>query len=103
MRALTRSPTSPKTLSAIKDLQNVEPIHFDIEDRASVERAFEGAAVVFGLSIPDLELLTAAPKTFVSHQMGEEAQGKRLADVAKEKGVGIFVWSVPVPLCICSN
>lgn len=71
----------------------MEPFAFDVEDRASIERAFEGAKVVYALSNVDLVAVLEPPgSTNKSLLLNEEEQGKVLADVAKEKGVEVFVW-----------
>lgn len=101
MRALTRSPSSPETLRTLSGLANVQPFPFDIEDRASVEAAFAGASVVFGISHPHREAMLADPTTQpppAAEGLSEQEQGKRLADMAKEKGVDIFVWTTLPPV-----
>lgn len=93
VRALTRSPASEASVQTLGNLPNVTPTYFDINDRKSAEAAFEGANYVYALTIPDFNAMAADPKEDVKVQgLNEEAQGNMLADVAKEKGVKIFVW-----------
>lgn len=90
IRALTRSPTSQTTLSLFSDFPNVSPIFFDYSDLGSVEAAFEGVDVVYGLTLADTPQLLGLKKE--SEMMSELEQGMRLVDVAKRMGVKLFLW-----------
>lgn len=88
IRALTRTPTTPLFTS----LPNVHPTFFDYSDLGSVQTAFEGADVVYGLTLADSEVLLGFKEEKMSGMMSEEQQGRRLVDVAGEKGVKLFFW-----------
>ncbi|ORY90874.1 hypothetical protein BCR35DRAFT_328630 [Leucosporidium creatinivorum] len=91
IRALTRSPTSPSTLSLFSNHPNVTPTSFDYSDLSSVEAAFEGADVVYGLTLADTPHMLGLKEE--SGMISELEQGRRLVDVAKRMGVKMFFWS----------
>jgi uncharacterized protein YbjT (DUF2867 family) len=80
VRAMTRKPEgeAAKALAAL----GAEVVKGDLDDVASLERALDGAWGVFGVQ-----------NTWEAGVEGEETQGKRLAEVAKKKGVQHFVYS----------
>jgi len=80
VRAMTRKPEgeAAKALAAL----GAEVVHGDLEDAASLERTVDGAWGVF-----------AVQNSWEAGIEGEENQGKRLAEVAKKKGVQHFVYS----------
>ncbi len=80
LRALTRKPDgdAAKALSAL----GAEVVAGDLNDAASLERAVAGAWGVF-----------AVQNTWEAGIEGEEEQGKRLAKVARDKGVQHYVYS----------
>jgi uncharacterized protein YbjT (DUF2867 family) len=80
LRALTRKPDgdAAKALSAL----GAEVVAGDLNDVASLERAVAGAWGVF-----------AVQNTWEAGVEGEEEQGKRLAKVARDKGVQHYVYT----------
>jgi uncharacterized protein YbjT (DUF2867 family) len=80
LKAMTRNPASEaaKALSAT----GVELVSGDLNDASSLERALAGAWGAF-----------AVQNTWEAGVEGEEAQGKRFATVAREKGVQHFVYN----------
>ena len=80
LRALTRKPDgdAAKALSAL----GAEVVAGDLNDAASLERAVAGAWGVF-----------AVQNTWEAGIEGEEEQGKRLAKIARDKGVQHYVYS----------
>ena len=80
LRAMTRKPDSDaaKALAA----KGVQIVKGDLDDAASLEKALEGAWGVFGVQ-----------NTWEAGVEKEEEQGKRLAEVARAKGVQHFVYS----------
>lgn len=94
VRALTRSPSRPETIAQFASLgDNVEPFAFDINDQASMFRAFTGADVVFAVTVPEDDALMAAEGSSAAQRKGltETEQGILLAQTAKTTGVGLFV------------
>jgi uncharacterized protein YbjT (DUF2867 family) len=79
VRALTRNPSSPKAqaLSAL----GAEVVRADMEDRASLQKAFQGAYGVFSVQNPMISGLEA-----------EVRQGKQVADAAKQANVQHLVY-----------
>jgi uncharacterized protein YbjT (DUF2867 family) len=79
VRALTRNPNSARAqaLSAL----GAEIVQADMEDRQSLQRAFQGAHGVFSVQNPMISGLEA-----------EVRQGKNVADAAKEAGVQHLVY-----------
>lgn len=80
VRAMTRNPDS----DAAKELAKLgaEVVQGDLNDAASLERAVAGAWGVF-----------AVQNTWEAGVEGEEEQGKRLAQIARDSGVEHFVYS----------
>jgi uncharacterized protein YbjT (DUF2867 family) len=80
-RAITRDPGQDKA-KALAD-QGVEVVKADLDDPASLERAFAGAHGVYGVT-PFWEHFSGARET---------AQAKNLADAARVAGVRHVIWS----------
>jgi uncharacterized protein YbjT (DUF2867 family) len=80
LRALTRKPDSDAG-TAVAAL-GAEVVAGDLDDAASLERALTGAWGVFSVQ-----------NTWEAGVEKEEEQGKRLANVARDKGVQHFVYS----------
>jgi len=80
LRALTRKPDSDAAKAVAG--QGAEVIAGDLDDAASVERALEGAWGVY-----------AVQNSWEAGVEKEEEQGKRLARLAREKGVQRFVYA----------
>ena len=80
LRGLTRKPGSEQA-AALKG-QGVDVVQGDLDDEASLRRALSGAWGVFGVQ-----------NTWEAGVEREEAQGKRLATLAREAGVEHFVYS----------
>src|SRR5204863_10208496 len=80
LRAMTRKPDSDagKALAAL----GAELVAGDLNDAASLERAVAGAWGVFSVQ-----------NTWEAGVEQEEEQGKRLAKVARDKGVQHFVYT----------
>ena len=80
VRAITRHPDSPNA----KELQKLgaEVVAGDLDDQASLERAVDKAWGLF-----------AVQNTWEAGVEREEEQGKRLADVARRKGIQHLVYS----------
>ena len=80
IRAMTRKPDSAaaKAVAAL----GAEVVAADLDDRASLERALAGVWGVF-----------AVQNTWEAGVEKEEQQGKRLATVARDKGVQQFVYT----------
>lgn len=80
LRGLTRNPGSDaaRALAA----QGIELVAGELDDAASLARAVAGAWGVF-----------AVQNTWTAGVEGEEAQGKRLAQVARDQGVQHFVYT----------
>ncbi|GAA5904729.1 hypothetical protein JCM5296_000748 [Sporobolomyces johnsonii] len=93
--ALTRSPSSASTLSVLSRFgPSVLPTYFNIDDVSSVRAAFKQADVVYAVTIPDPSIVVRKPGAkSTTGMLSEEEQGKRMADVAKEVGVELFLWS----------
>ncbi|MFC0501558.1 NmrA/HSCARG family protein [Asaia krungthepensis] len=78
MRALVRSPQTPKAVALAK--HGVELAHGDLDDEHSLRLALDGAEGVLSVQSP----MKIGPA-------GEERQGKTLASLAKKSGVRHFV------------
>jgi uncharacterized protein YbjT (DUF2867 family) len=80
LRAMTRKPDSDaaKALSAL----GAEVVQGDLDDRASLERAFAGAWGLFSVQ-----------NTWEAGVEKEEEQGKLVAKIARDKGVQHFVYT----------
>src|SRR5713101_6632595 len=80
LRGLTRKPDSERAAALTR--QGVEVVKGDLDDEASLRRALAGAWGVFGVQTSLEEGVE-----------GEEAQGKRLATLAREAGVDHYVYT----------
>src|SRR2546423_8195584 len=74
MRGLTRKPESERAAALAR--HGVDVVQGDLDDEASLRRALSGAWGVFGVQ-----------NTWEAGVEREEAQGKRLAKLAREEGV----------------
>jgi uncharacterized protein YbjT (DUF2867 family) len=84
VRALTRTPESKKA-AALKEL-GVDIVKADLEDKASLEAAFENAYGVFTMQPPVLDKIEV-----------EIRQGRNAADAAKKTGVRHIVYGSAGP------
>ncbi len=80
VRALTRHPDSAKARALAE--AGAEVVQGDLDDAASLARAAAGMWGVFGVQ-----------NTWEAGVEGEEAQGKRLVDVARQAGVDHYVYT----------
>ncbi len=80
VRGLTRTPDSERAAALAR--LGVHLVQGDLDDEATLRRALAGAWGVFGVQNP----LQAGVE-------GEEAQGKRLATLAREAGVEHYVYT----------
>ncbi len=80
VRVLTRKADSPKARAL--QSQGAQIVSGDLDDSASLERALQG---VWGLF--------AVQNTWEAGVEGEEAQGKRIAEIARKAGVHHFVYT----------
>src|SRR6516164_9515872 len=80
LRGLTRKPDSPQATALAR--QGIDIVKGDLDDEATLRRALAGAWGVFGVQ--------NAGEAGVER---EEAQGKRLATLAREAGVEHFVYT----------
>jgi uncharacterized protein YbjT (DUF2867 family) len=80
VKALTRKPDSDKT--GILKALGAELVQGDLDDEKSLERALSGVWGVFSVQ-----------NTWEAGVEREEEQGKRLAELARKKGVTHFVYS----------
>jgi len=80
LRGLTRTPDSQRAAALAR--QGIEIVKGDLDDEATLRRALAGAWGVFGVQ--------NAAEAGVA---GEEAQGKRLATLAREARVEHFVYT----------
>ena len=80
LRGLTRAPDSQKAAALAR--QGIEIVKGDLDDEATLRRVLAGAWGVFGVQ----NAQTAGVE-------GEEAQGKRLATLAREAGVEHYVYT----------
>lgn len=80
LRAMTRNPGSDKAKALAE--RGVEVIQGDLDDPASLDRALAGAWGVF-----------AVQNTWEAGVEKEEEQGKRIAKLARDKGVEHFVYT----------
>ena len=80
-RAITRDPSSEKAAS-LKEL-GAEVVEADLDDRASLERAFAGAHGVYGVT------------NFWEHYSPDKeiAQARNIAEAAEAAGVAHIIWS----------
>ena len=80
LRGLTRKPDSDRAASLVR--QGIDIVKGDLDDEATLRRALAGAWGVFGVQ--------NAGEAGVER---EEAQGKRLATLAREAGVEHYVYT----------
>jgi len=80
LRGLTRKPESERAMALAR--QGLEVVKGDLDDDSTLRRALAGAWGVF-----------AVQNTWEAGVEGEEAQGKRLATLARETGVEHYVYS----------
>src|ERR1700747_1172101 len=80
LRGLTRKPDSEQVTSLAR--QGIDIVKGDLDDEATLRRALAGAWGVFGVQ--------SAGEAGVER---EEAQGKRLATLAREAGVEHYVYT----------
>src|SRR6476620_9272753 len=80
MRGLTRTPDSQRAAALAR--HGIDVVRGDLDDEATVRRALAGAWGVFGVQ--------NAAEAGVER---EEAQGKRLATLAREAGVEHYVYT----------
>ncbi len=80
LRGLTRKPDSERAAALARSGVDVDVVKGDLDDEATLRRALAGAWGVFGVQ--------NAQEAGVER---EEAQGKRLATLAREAGVEHYV------------
>src|SRR4029077_11499615 len=80
LRGLTRKPASERAAALAR--RGVDVVKGGLDDEATLRRALAGAWGVF-----------AVQNTWEAGVEGEEAQGKRLATLARETGVEHYVYS----------
>ncbi|RDW90158.1 uncharacterized protein DSM5745_01933 [Aspergillus mulundensis] len=100
VRGLTRNPSSPKAQEWAS--KGVEMVAADLNDLSSLEKALQGATVIFGVT--DFWTIFQDPESMTKKKPGQDiteycfevevAQGKNLADaVAKIHSLDRFVFS----------
>ena len=82
LRGLTRKPDSERAAALARHGVDVDIVKGDLDDEATLRRALAGAWGVFGVQ-----------NTWEAGVEREEAQGKRLATVAREAGVEHYVYT----------
>jgi uncharacterized protein YbjT (DUF2867 family) len=80
LRGLTRKPDGERAAALAR--RGVDVVQGDLNDEATLRRALAGAWGVFGVQ-----------NTWEAGVAGEEAQGKRLATLAREAGVQHYVYT----------
>src|SRR5881392_3155793 len=80
VRAMTRKPDSDAAKALAR--QGAEVVKGDLDDAESLRRALQGAWGVF-----------AVQNTWEAGVEGEEAQGKRIAELARKAGVQHYVYT----------
>jgi len=80
LRGLTRKPDGERAAALAR--QGVDVVQGDLDDEATLRRALKGAWGVFSVQ-----------NTLEAGVDGEEAQGKRLATLAREVGIEHFVYT----------
>jgi uncharacterized protein YbjT (DUF2867 family) len=80
VRGMTRKPESERAVTLARN--GVEIVHGDLDDEASLRRALTGAWGVFGVQ-----------NTWEAGVEREEVQGKRMATLARDAGVGHYVYT----------
>ena len=81
LRGVTRDPSSAKAQKLLSE--GVEPVRAELDDVASLNKAFEGAYAVFAVT-DYWSILDKAKET---------QQGKNVADAAKAQGVQHLIFS----------
>jgi uncharacterized protein YbjT (DUF2867 family) len=81
LRAMTRKPEGERARALVR-LPDVEVIAGDLDDAGSLRKALAGAWGVF-----------AVQNTWEAGVEGEEEQGKRIAELAREAGVQHYVYT----------
>ena len=82
LRGLTRKPDSERASALARSGVDIDVVKGDLDDEATLRRALAGAWGVFGVQNP----LEGGVER-------EEAQGKRLATLAREAGVEHYVYT----------
>jgi uncharacterized protein YbjT (DUF2867 family) len=82
LRGLTRKPDGERAAALARHGVDVDLVKGDLDDEATLRRALAGAWGVFGVQ-----------NSLEAGVEGEEAQGKRLATLAREAGVEHFVYT----------
>ncbi len=80
LRGMTRKPDSEPAVALARD--GIDVVQGDLDDEATLRRALSGAWGVFGVQ-----------NTWEAGVEREEAQGKRLATLAREAGVAHYVYT----------
>lgn len=86
IRAVTRNPQNAAAQNLAR-LPNVSIVKADFSDPATLVAAFEGAEVVYGVTN------YYDPKIQEGDTLEEARQGCHMADIAKQTGVELFIWS----------
>jgi uncharacterized protein YbjT (DUF2867 family) len=82
LRGLTRTPESEPAAALARSGVDIDVVKGDLDDEATLRRALAGAWGVFGVQ-----------NSQEAGVEGEEAQGKRLATLAREAGVEHYVYT----------
>jgi uncharacterized protein YbjT (DUF2867 family) len=82
LRGLTRKPESEQAVALARDGVDIDIVRGDLDDETTLRRALAGAWGVFGVQ-----------NTGEAGVEREEAQGKRLAKLAREAGVEHYVYT----------
>ena len=82
LRGLTRKPESEQAAALARSGVDIDVVQGDLDDEATLRRALAGAWGVFGVQ-----------NTWEAGVEREEAQGKRLATLAREAGVEHYVYT----------
>lgn len=71
----------------------MQAVLFDLNDANTIQAAFDGADIVFGVTVPKDGALMASPGSTKADYSGlsETEQGVLMIKAAKEVGVGMFV------------
>ncbi|KAK4686222.1 hypothetical protein P7C73_g3900, partial [Tremellales sp. Uapishka_1] len=94
IRALTRSPSSAKTISAFQGLKNVVPTLYDHADPSNLPRILAGAQIVYAIPVPDDPAMMASPGSpeSISKLPSEKQQGITIADAVQGAGTPLLIW-----------
>src|SRR6185295_8665483 len=82
LRGLTRKPDSERAAALARSGVDVDVVRGDLDDEVTLRRALSGVWGVFGVQ-----------NAGEAGAEGEEAQGKRLATLAREAGVEHYVYT----------